>query len=461
MVQLIQLEMAVCITSCSATSSNKNTGFAKVGDTITLTITPSEAITAPKVIIAGSDAEVTKQGAVWSAIYKMNSDNIEGYIPVTISDYASVENNTDRKSFDGQPFSMTSSIYFDKTSPNIKINSDSVTSIISGDKYTDPGASATDNFDTIKDDQILVENSINTLVPGSYSIVYSVSDSAGNAAAPVTRTVNVISVNADLASISSSEGKLTPAFSPSQAEYQIDVPNSTIRILLTAGISDAGASIEGGNKRGLELRVGNTDTKFIVTAQDQKTQKTYNVRVVRDNYPAESNSETYSENHGTPITPTVVAVPEEKVPEGAPVYQDIKGHWAEKDIMELISDNVVSGYNDGTIRPDATITRAEMAKLIVSVLKLDLTDTSSNYYKDSGEFAQWANPYIETALENKLMLGYDDNSFRASKYITRKEAVAVLMRAFAPGKPQSTNLSLPIQPIFIAGLLNTYQKQLK
>lgn len=432
---------AVSIKSYSVTSNNKNNGFAKIGDTITLTITPSEAITAPKVMIGGSEAEVTKQESVWSAVYKMNGDNIEGYIPVAISDYAAIEKNADGKNFEGQPLSVISSVYFDKTKPSIIINGDSTTSIIARNKYIDPGASATDNFDTIKDEQILVEDNVNTLVPGSYSVTYSVYDSAGNAAVPVIRTVNVISDNADLTSISSSEGKLTPTFSPLQTEYQINVPSSTQRISVTASVYDAGASIADGNIRALELKIGNNDMKFTVTAQDQKTQKTYKVRVVRADYPTVvSNSNTSSENN-TPAKPTVVIVPEKKVPEALPTYQDIKGHWAEKDILELMKDKVVSGYNDGTIKPDAAITRAEMAKLIVSVLNLKLANKFSNQYKDSGEFADWAKPYIETALLNKLMIGYDDNSFRASNYITREEAVAVLMRAFAPGKSQSTKLS--------------------
>lgn len=432
----------VSIKNYFVTSSNRNNGFAKIGDTITLTITPSEAITAPKVMIGGSEAEVTKQEGVWSAVYKMSDDNTEGYIPVTISDYSSIEKNADGKNFVGQPLSVTSSVYFDKTNPSININGDSITSIVVGSEYIDPGASATDNFDIIKDEQILVQNNVDTLVPGCYSVTYSVYDSAGNAAVPSIRTVNVLSDNADLKSITSSEGKLTPAFSPSKTQYQINVSSSTQSISVAASVYDAGASIAGGNTRVLDLKIGDNDLSFTVIAQDQKTQKTYKVRVVRVNYPTiVSNANTSTNNINTPTTPTIVTVPEEKIPEAFSGYQDIKGHWAETDISELMKDKIVSGYDDNTIKPDSKITRAEMAKLIVSVLKLKIVNTGSIQYKDAGEFAEWAKPYIETALENKLMIGYDDSSFKASKYITREEAAAVLIRAFAFGKAQSTELS--------------------
>ena len=49
--------------------------------------------------------------------------------------------------------------------------------------------------------------------------------------------------------------------------------------------------------------------------------------------------------------------------------KDIIGHWAEKDIMQLINKGIIKGYADGTIRPDASITRAEVFTLLARVLR--------------------------------------------------------------------------------------------
>jgi hypothetical protein len=48
---------------------------------------------------------------------------------------------------------------------------------------------------------------------------------------------------------------------------------------------------------------------------------------------------------------------------------DIAGHWCEKDAMQLIEKGIIKGYEDGTIRPDAPITRAEVFALLARVLR--------------------------------------------------------------------------------------------
>ena len=61
----------------------------------------------------------------------------------------------------------------------------------SGNAYTDAGATAIDNIDGDLTASIVVSNTVNTAVVGSYTVTYNVQDFAGNAAVQVTRTVNV------------------------------------------------------------------------------------------------------------------------------------------------------------------------------------------------------------------------------------------------------------------------------
>ena len=50
---------------------------------------------------------------------------------------------------------------------------------------------------------------------------------------------------------------------------------------------------------------------------------------------------------------------------------DIKNHWAQKNIEELVALGAVAGCPDGTFKPDNTITRAEFATMLVKAFKLE------------------------------------------------------------------------------------------
>lgn len=93
-----------------------------------------------------------------------------------------------------------SGINIDKTAPNITLNSADEMSVPLGFAFSDPGASASDNIDS--DVPVDVAGSVNTSLLGDYALVYTASDDAGNAAAPATRTVHVVSIVGDASSIS-------------------------------------------------------------------------------------------------------------------------------------------------------------------------------------------------------------------------------------------------------------------
>lgn len=79
----------------------------------------------------------------------------------------------------------------DTDAPVITLLGDATVNLDCGDSYVDAGAAA---FDTLEGDlsaDLVVDNPVNTNVAGSYTVTYNVSDASGNAAAVVTRTVNV------------------------------------------------------------------------------------------------------------------------------------------------------------------------------------------------------------------------------------------------------------------------------
>ncbi|HEY3516540.1 MAG TPA: FG-GAP-like repeat-containing protein, partial [Gammaproteobacteria bacterium] len=79
----------------------------------------------------------------------------------------------------------------DSNAPVIQLRGDATVNLEIDSPYSDAGATATDREDGDITSRIVVANPVNTTVLGTYTITYTVSDLSGNAATPVTRTVNV------------------------------------------------------------------------------------------------------------------------------------------------------------------------------------------------------------------------------------------------------------------------------
>jgi len=93
--------------------------------------------------------------------------------------------------------STTSGVYTpqfptDTTPPVITLIGNAVVTVTQGQNYVDAGVTAMDNVDGNLTGSIVPNNPVNTSVIGSYTVTYNVMDAAGNAAAQVSRTVNVV-----------------------------------------------------------------------------------------------------------------------------------------------------------------------------------------------------------------------------------------------------------------------------
>ena len=84
----------------------------------------------------------------------------------------------------------------DTIAPVITLNGAATVAVVCGQSYSELGATATDACGGNLSSAVAVSGTVNTSVPGVYQRVYTVSDSSGNAATPVTRTVNVTDTTA-------------------------------------------------------------------------------------------------------------------------------------------------------------------------------------------------------------------------------------------------------------------------
>ncbi len=105
-------------------------------------------------------------------------------------------------------------------------------------------------------------------------------------------------------------------------------------------------------------------------------------------------------------------------------FKDTINHWAKSKIDKLINLGVVNGYPDGTFKPDKPVTRAEFASMLVKALKLN--NNSSKYFDDT--LNHWSRDNVAIAVSNGIISGCGENSFRPDAVITREEMAAMIVR---------------------------------
>lgn len=96
------------------------------------------------------------------------------------------------------------------------------------------------------------------------------------------------------------------------------------------------------------------------------------------------------------------------------------------------SQGIVNGYNDGTYKPDNQINRAEFIKIVISAVFPEnkiLGCVPSKTFSDVHS-SDWFYPYICTALNNGIVDGYPDGSFKPANYINFAEASKIIVNAF-------------------------------
>ncbi|MBA2940473.1 cadherin-like beta sandwich domain-containing protein [Paenibacillus sp. CGMCC 1.16610] len=117
-----------------------------------------------------------------------------------------------------------------------------------------------------------------------------------------------------------------------------------------------------------------------------------------------------------------------KEPSGNLAFRDIAGHWAEADIQNAVSGGIVSGYPDGTFKPDSTVTRAEFAVMLMNALKLQ-GEGAQLTFTDNARIGAWAQQAIGKAVKAGIIHGYEDGSFRPDAPITRAEMAVIIANA--------------------------------
>ena len=131
-------------------------------------------------------------------------------------------------------------------------------------------------------------------------------------------------------------------------------------------------------------------------------------------------------------------------------FADVEHHWAKEAVNDMGSRMVINGVSPAAFNPDAEITRAEFAAIMVRGLGLKL-EKGQNTFTDVAAEAWYAGA-VATAAKYGLITGFIDGSFRPDEAITREQAMHIITRAM-----KLTGLAEQIGAINAADVLGGFQ----
>jgi hypothetical protein len=107
---------------------------------------------------------------------------------------------------------------------------------------------------------------------------------------------------------------------------------------------------------------------------------------------------------------------------------DISGHKNETAIQYLYENNVISGYPDGSFKPNTTVNRAELLKILVGGKNIQTSITEyNNCFPDVKN--EWFAPYVCYAKSQNWVEGYPDGTFKPSQPVNKVEAIKMLIES--------------------------------
>ena len=119
-------------------------------------------------------------------------------------------------------------------------------------------------------------------------------------------------------------------------------------------------------------------------------------------------------------------------PDVEPTFPDTAGHWAEDWIEALKAAGITSGFPDGTYRPNAVVTRAQMAIFLLKAIH------GADYQPPAVEHSRfndvpddhWAKNWIDELAKENITSGYPDGGYHPDQAVTRAEMAVFLIKAF-------------------------------
>jgi uncharacterized lipoprotein YddW (UPF0748 family) len=121
----------------------------------------------------------------------------------------------------------------------------------------------------------------------------------------------------------------------------------------------------------------------------------------------------------------VLNIEEPALPPKTPQFPDVGNHWAKPFIEALAARGIVSGFPDGTFKPNQTVNRAQYAAILTQAFKLPTKRPALKFIDVADNY--WAAPVIQKAYEMGLLSGYPNLEFRPLAGITKAQMLVSLV----------------------------------
>jgi len=118
-------------------------------------------------------------------------------------------------------------------------------------------------------------------------------------------------------------------------------------------------------------------------------------------------------------------------------FSDINKHWGKDFIITLASAGYISGYPDGTFKPDKTVSQAEFITMLISCMGITPTDTTTRYFNDTSN--HWARGSINEAVKRGILVPSEySNVLQPNSGLKRSQAAAMMVRALGKEENKAT-----------------------
>ncbi|HEY9666882.1 MAG TPA: S-layer homology domain-containing protein, partial [Coleofasciculaceae cyanobacterium] len=106
-------------------------------------------------------------------------------------------------------------------------------------------------------------------------------------------------------------------------------------------------------------------------------------------------------------------------------FADIQNHWAKPFIEGLLAKGLISGFSDGTFKPDDKMTRAQYAALLVKAFNPTPKRAATQFTDVANDY--WAKDVIQQAYRGQFMSGFEDKTFKPTSNVQRVQVVVSLV----------------------------------
>lgn len=113
-------------------------------------------------------------------------------------------------------------------------------------------------------------------------------------------------------------------------------------------------------------------------------------------------------------------------------FSDVKeGHWFYNDIMIALKQGYIAGVTATSFAPNQTITREQAATIVARIARMKEDESGISVFKDANKISPYARGLVGGATKQKIVSGYTDGTFRPQNPLTRAEAMVILQGAFS------------------------------